>query len=59
MGSDRAHYGDARTRRISKQIEAKRRNEAYQALSLDEKLAQQEPFNGKQYKKLLAKKEQA
>lgn len=52
-------YGTLRQRNERKQVEAKERNATYQALSLDQKLAQQEPFNGKQYKKLLAKKEQS
>lgn len=37
--------------------EAKVRQEAYSKLTLDQKLAQQEPFKGKQYRKLLALKE--
>ena len=36
---------------------AKLRQEAYSKLSLSDKLAQQEPFKGKQYRKLLALKE--
>ena len=40
-------------RKEQRQAEAKQRNEAYQSLTLAEKLARQEPYNGKQYKKLL------
>lgn len=45
-----------RGRALERREEAKVRQEAYSKLSLDEKLAQQEPFKGKQYAKLLAKK---
>ena len=46
-----------RGRALERKEEAKARQEAYNKLSLDDKLAQQEPFKGKQYRKLLAKKE--
>jgi len=50
-------YGTHRQRKERRQKEAQERNAVYQALSLDQKLALQEPFNGKQYKKLLLYKE--
>lgn len=55
--------GNARNKRTrherpkARAAAAKVRQEAYSKLSLDEKLAQQEPFKGKQYRKLLALKE--
>lgn len=44
-------------RRKERQENAKARQEAYNKLSLDEKVKRQEPFQGKQYRKLLALKE--
>ena len=49
----RSEYGTLRQRKERRQKEAQERNAAYQSLTLAEKLIQQEPYNGKQYKKLL------
>ena len=44
----------ARERRDRKRAEAQERQEKYDALTLEQKIAQQEPFQGKQYKRLVA-----
>ena len=48
-----------RQRKERKQAEAQERQERYDALTLEEKIAQQEPFQGKQYKRLLASRTEA
>ena len=52
----RNDYGTARERKARRQKEAIERNAAYQSLTLEERLARQKPYNGKQYKKLLKEK---
>lgn len=44
-------------RRKERQDNAKTLQMSYNSLTLDEKIKRQEPFQGKQYRKLLAQKE--
>jgi hypothetical protein len=53
----RSEYGTLRQRKERRQQGAMVRAETYSKLTLDEKINEQEPFKGKQYKKLLARKE--
>ena len=49
-----SEYGRARDRKAQRQAEAKQRNEAYQALSLYDRICQQIQYRGKQFHKLAA-----
>jgi hypothetical protein len=46
-------------RRKERQDNARERQNAYDSLSLDQKIAQQSTFQGKQYRKLMVKKEKS
>jgi hypothetical protein len=54
MGHHTSKSGAAQRRLEQRQDEADARQERYDALSLEQKLAQQKPFGGKQYERLLA-----
>jgi hypothetical protein len=49
--------GHVQRNKATRVAEAKTRQEAYSKLSLDEKIKRQEPYQGKQYRKLIAIKE--